>query len=61
MLGKRQASLDLETIHHEMLVDKMRYRKAIKDKSNQNLLLVSNDLHDCLVKKDFTKFLEDLE
>ena len=34
------------TIHHEMLVHKMRYRKAIKDKSNQNLFLVSNDLHD---------------
>ena len=50
--GKPRSGL----FHHEMLVHKMRYRKAIKDKDNQNLLLISNDLHDCLVKKDFTNF-----
>ena len=43
-------------IHHEMLTPKMRYTKAIKDKENQNLLIISNDLHDCLVKKDFQNF-----
>ena len=43
-------------IHDEMMKHKMTYRKAIKDKDVQRVVEVSNDLHDCLIKKDMNSF-----
>ena len=43
-------------IHEEMTKQRLRYRKAIKDKEYDSSLEISNDLHECLVKKDFRNF-----
>ena len=39
-----------------MLINKMTYRKAIKDKDRLNMFEISNDLHDCLITKDMNNF-----
>ena len=47
-------------IHDEMLKHKMTYRRAIKDKDVQRVVEVSNDLHECLIKKRYEQLLENL-
>ena len=54
LAGNWQAETGI--IHDEMLINKMTYRKAIKDKDRQNMFEISNDLHDCLIKKDMNNF-----
>ena len=43
-------------IHEEMTRHRLRYRKAIKDKERDSSLEISNDLHECLMRKDFKNF-----
>ena len=48
-------------IHEEMTRHRLRYRKAIKDKERESSLEISNDLHECLMRKDFKNFWDGLK
>ena len=43
-------------VHAEMMLHRLRYRKIIRENERNNLAIVTNDLHECLIKKDFTSF-----
>ena len=48
-------------VHEEMTRHRLRYRKAIKDKERDSSLEISNDLHECLMRKDFKNFWDCLK
>ena len=43
-------------LHAEMTKQRLRYRKGIRDKETESNLVISNDLHECLIRKDFKTF-----
>ena len=43
-------------MHGEMTKHRLRYRKGIRDKETESNLVISNDLHESLIRKDFKTF-----